>query len=187
MKIPVSLVDVPELRKKLTYSYTPMGGQPVRVKGYRIDGDYLCVPRQLGLDICNQLQIPWEDKTSQGRKVKFPKTPKPKDYKVEPPQEIEYQFSAEYDVMFRAHTGWGKTIGSLIVAARLGRSVVVVVDQDNLKDQWIKVLKDPNLFGLKDEDIGIVQGPRCDYKGKIVTIAMVQTLVQKKFGYEFYG
>lgn len=42
------------------------------------------------------------------------------------------------------------------------------------------------VLGLSDKDIGTVQGAKCDYKGKAVTIAMVQSLVQRQYDDEFY-
>ncbi len=187
MRIPVSAVSLPRITKQLTYRFTPMGErEAVEVQGYRRDGDSILVPRQFGISLCNQLQIPFEDETALGRAIKFPKVPRPRPYQQEPLSKLIGAFEEYYDVVFRAHTGWGKTIGALIVAAHYGRSIAIIVDQDNLKEQWEKVLLDPALFGLKPDQIGIVQGDRSDYQGKLVTICMVQTLTQRSFPEEFY-
>lgn len=188
VRIPVEHVNLKQVLKQLTYRYTPMGAEAaIEVQAYRLDGDFVCTPRQYGLKLCNQLQIPVEDETTMGAEVTFPKIPTPRDYQVETLDQVEEKFGNYYDVLFRAHTGWGKTIGSLITASRFGRAILVIVDQENLKTQWTKVLTDPNLFGFKASDIGQVQGDKCDYKGKAVTIAMVQTLTQREYGPEFYG
>lgn len=188
MRIPVEHVDLRTIRKHLTYTYRPMGAdKPVKVKGYHLDGDFVCVPRQYGLRICSQLQIPWDDCTTEGAPAKFPKVPVPREYQEQPLGEIREAFKEYYDVVFRAHTGWGKTIGSLITAASYGRATLIIVDQDNLKDQWLKVLTNPALFGFRREEIGEVQGDKCTYKGKAVTIAMVQTLTQRDYPEEFYN
>jgi superfamily II DNA or RNA helicase len=187
MRIPVSAVDLARLTKQLTYRFTPMGErEAIEVQGYRRDGDSILVPRQFGLSLCNRLQIPFEDTTAQGEAIVFPKKPTPREYQKAPLAQIITAFGEYYDVVFRAHTGWGKTIGALLVAAHFGRSIVIIVDQDNLKDQWVEVLLNPNLFGLTSDQIGIVQGDRCDYQGKLVTICMVQTLTQREFPEEFY-
>lgn len=185
MEIPVEHVNLKQTKAQLTYSYKPMGDPvAIDVKGYKLAGDCLLVPRQFGLDLCSQLQLPWEDNTSAGRPIKFPRVPTPREYQVPQLDQIVKEFETEYDVVFRAHTGWGKTIGSLIVAARLGRTVLIIVDQDNLKEQWLDVLQ--TMFGLAEDDIGIIQGDSCNYKGKPVSIAMVQTLTQREYGAEFY-
>lgn len=76
------------------------------------------------------------------------------------------------------------TFMSLLVAARLGVTTLVVVDQDNLLTQWVQQAKEH--LGLTDDDIGIVQGPRSDYSGKKLVIAMMQSLTRKRYPAEFY-
>ena len=189
MEIPVEHVNLRQVRSQLTYKYQPMGEpKALEVPGYVLRGDYICVPRQYGLKLCNQLQLPWTDETSEGHPITAPTAPEPRPYQAPVLSAIEAKFDDFYDVLFRAHTGWGKTIGSLIVAFRLGRTLLIVVDQDNLKEQWLEVLQ--GMFGLSADDIGIIQGSRCDYEGKPVSIAMVQTLTQRKYPkafYEYFG
>lgn len=187
MRLPVEVVNCKAVEKATTYTYLPMGeDEEVTVTAHYYDGDYLCVPRQYGLELCTRLHLTWEDGTSLGHDVEFPNVPDPRDYQVDPLTQVVGTFDSYYDFIFRAHTGWGKTIGSLIAAARLGRSILIMVDQENLKDQWMEVLLKPELFGFKKEDIGIVQGKKCTYQGKAVTIAMVQTLTQKRYHAGFY-
>lgn len=174
MAIPLGLVDTDKLRAELTVSYRPMGAEePLEVQAFEEDSTHIYVPRQFGIDLCNKLEIDFEDRTSLGDEVTFPKVPTPREYQVEVLDELRETFNSYYDFLFRARTGWGKTIGSLILASRLGRSTLVVVDQENLKDQWVDTLV--KHFGFAKGDIGIIQGKKCSYVGKAVTIAMVQT------------
>lgn len=185
LRIPVEHVDVRSLKRQLTYSYHPMGAElPEEVKGYEVDGDYLCVPRQFGLKLCNQLQLEIVDETSLGHPASFGGDVKAKAYQEPLLEQILDTFEDSYDVLFRAHTGWGKTIGSLLVARMLGRNLLIIVDQDNLREQWHDVLVEH--FGFASKDIGIIQGDKCTYQGKAVTIAMVQTLVKRNFKQDFY-
>jgi Type III restriction enzyme, res subunit len=189
MSIPLEYVDVGHVQRALTIDYLPMGADaPLEVRAFEIDATYAHVPRQFGITLCRERGIPYEDCTSIGVAVKFPKTPKEREYQVGPLQLISGAFQTYYDFIFRARTGWGKTIGSLIAAARLGRSTVILVDQENLKDQWVESLV--THFGFKVEDIGIIQGNKCTHEGKAVTIAMVQTLSQRKYDqsvYDYFG
>lgn len=186
MKIPVSLIDTARLKKQLTLKHRPMGEEEdLLVNAYREGGGFLCVPRQFGIKICNQLQIDWTDETSDGFRAEFPRIPTLRDYQEEPVSQLLDAFSDYYDVVFRARTGFGKTIASLYVAAQFGRTTLIVVDQENLRDQWINDTLIPH-FGFAREDIGIVQGKKLDYKGKPVVVAMVQTLTQKTFPADFY-
>lgn len=186
LALPFSTKLLARVKADCTYTYAPMGEEPQEVQGYAVDGDWLWVPRQYGLEICNQLQITVEDDTSSGEAVVFPKIPDPRDYQEEAIGNLLDAFDSYYDVCFKASTGFGKTIVALIIAATLGRPTLVIVDQTNLADQWISALKDPNLFGLSDDQIGRVQGPECNYEGKLVTITMVQTLSSREYGEEFY-
>lgn len=181
MKLPLALIDAERVQDQVTYEYRPLSlpdGEPsLEVPAFYYEGEYLCVPRQYGLALCNQLQIPWVDETSLGHPAFFPKVPDPREYQEPEINKICENFDSFYDFIFRAHTGWGKTVGALIVAARLGRTTLIIVDQDNLKSQWMECLV--KLFGFAPEDIGLIQGKHMDYEGKSVCIAMVQTLTRK--------
>ena len=67
------------------------------------------------------------------------------------------------------------TVMGLTVAARRGRTTVVIVDQENLLEQWCDRCQEH--LGLTMADIGIVRGPKKDWRGKKIVICMVQTLV----------
>lgn len=187
--IPRELVDEDQVLKDLTIDYMPMGAkEPLTLQLYSQRRKYIDVPRQYGLTLCRRLGIEVEDQTSQGVSVTFPEVPKPRDYQISVLDDIEERVGGHYDFLFRARTGWGKTVGILSIASRLGMSTLVVVDQENLKDQWIDSLVAH--FGFRKEDIGVIQGKKCDYVGKAVTIAMVQTTSQNAFPpevYEYFG
>lgn len=76
------------------------------------------------------------------------------------------------------------TVMALSAAQKLGRTTLVLVDQDNLKQQWVGACK--KILKLPAGKIGEVQGPKCDYKGKSVVIAMIQSLVQREYPEDFY-
>lgn len=186
MVFPKHSVSVPAIRRALTIRYQPMGAdEPVEIKAYTETAKTIAVPRQYGIGLCAELGLTYVDDTSSGRRVKFPRTPVPRAYQVEPLKEIEDCLATQYDFIFRARTGWGKTIGTLIVAARLGLSTIIFVDQENLRDQWVDSLV--KHFGFQPEDVGIIQGDKCVYKNKAVTIAMVQTCSQRTLPSEVYS
>lgn len=187
MAIPREYVDVPALSRTLTAKHRPLGSEiTTLVQAFEVTDEYMLVPRQFGLTYCKRQRIPFEDNTSEGFPATFPKTPAPRDYQVDIIADIVDQFGSFYDFVFKAHTGWGKTVGTLIAAARLGRTTLIVVDQDNLKDQWIAALDEHFGMTVENGHVGIVQGTQFSYKGKSVVIAMVQTMSQKKYPQEFY-
>lgn len=77
--------------------------------------------------------------------------------------------------IFDAPTGWGKTVVGSYIAIRMGQPTLIVVNKDDLVQQWksalIKVLKvDPKLVGHIQQDV-------CDWKGKMFVVGMVQSLI----------
>lgn len=188
MALPLSaLADPDAVRKAQTHRYLPLGEtDAVEVKAYKEDSQYLYVPRQYGLSLCQRMGIPYEDRTSRGCALSFPRCPSPRPYQVGPLSDIEENSRSYFDFVFRARTGFGKTISSLIVAQRLGMSTLIVVDQTNLKDQWVDALV--TMFGLSVKDIGILQGKTLEPRP--VTVAMIHTLSQKtlpKEVYDYFG
>lgn len=186
MAIPVELVhDLHGIKKTLTATYVPMGEDPVEVLCYRLDDQYLYTPRQFGLSYCKRHRIEIEDQTSLGFPAKFKRIATPRAYQVDTVAALVECSEQYYDFLFRAHTGWGKTIGCLIAAARIGRTTLIVVDQENLKDQWLKALDEHFGMTIENGQVGIIQGKVCDYRRPVV-IAMVQTLSRKRFPEEVY-
>jgi superfamily II DNA or RNA helicase len=78
--------------------------------------------------------------------------------------------------IIQAGTGTGKTVLTMPLIASVGTTALIVVDQDNIKKQWEDKLI--NMLGLKEDEIGYVQGDTCLYKGKKVVIAMLQSLAK---------
>jgi superfamily II DNA or RNA helicase len=179
--------EVSAIKGTLRVKHQLMGEKkPQIIEAFSLSNDgYIRVPRQYGIDLCRKYGIEWEDHTSAGTKKKWPKIPEPRDYQHDFIDGLSSSIDSYYDFLARAHTGFGKTISSLIAAARLGTTTLIVVDQENLKEQWIKELT--RLFGFKEKDIGIIQGPECSYKDKAVTIAMVQSLSQKDYPEDMYS
>jgi superfamily II DNA or RNA helicase len=73
-----------------------------------------------------------------------------------------------------AKTGYGKTATCLQIASKLKTRVLIVVDKEDLADQWKKEFE--KFF---EGEVGLVQGDTLDYDHP-VTIAMSQTLYSRK-------
>lgn len=186
--LPKKLIDVEGVKTSLTVKQWQMGEkEPTYVPAYYETSRYLAVPRQFGLQLISKEGIEAEHRTSTGSRVRFPKVvTHTGDYAYQ--QEFVDRMlqccEEEGDFIASAATGKGKTVCSLSVAQKRGRTTVVIVDQDNLMQQWVKECK--KVLGLRDEQIGRVQGKVCDYEGKAVVICMIQSLVQKEYPTEFY-
>ena len=76
-----------------------------------------------------------------------------------------------------APTACGKTILGYAIGHRLNTTIGVLVYNGHMVVNWVETAK--WLFGLTDDDIGLVQRDRCDL-GKPVTIMMVQSLLSDR-------
>lgn len=171
------------LRESLTVSTYQMDGTQELVSCYRTDRKgYVGIPRVAGLKLISADSV---DLFSRGRAVRFPKEVSLRDFQIPFVEGMLARAEVCSDFIAKAPTGKGKTVCALSLIQARGRSAAVVVDQENLLDQWVERCVEH--LGLKPEDIGVVRGPRCDYKGKAITICMVQTLSRRQLPDEFYN
>ena len=73
--------------------------------------------------------------------------------------------------ILEAGCGKGKTVMALEAIARVGKPALVLVHKEFLLDQW----KD-RAWEFLGEEVGIIQGSKCDYKGRKIVIGMLQSL-----------
>lgn len=144
---------------------------------------YVGLPRLQGLRLFPGAS--YRDARSEGALVQFPKKVVLRDYQEPFVEAMLGAAGRQGDYIAKAATGKGKTVAALALIQKLGRSAVVVVDQENLLDQWVERCVEH--LGLSPDEVGVVQGPRCDYEGKAITVCMVQTLARRVFSPEFYN
>ena len=185
--LPTELIDVRKVKNRLTIELLEDDGSTSSMHAYVERRGYLCVPRQFGISHANKLGITIEDRTAQGQLAQWPRIPIPRDYQHEFIDDLVSAASEFYDFLARAHTGFGKTISSLIAAARIGHTTLILVDQENLRDQWLEALEKHFGMTVANGLVGIVQGKNADYEGRTVAIAMVQTLTSRRMPTEFYN
>lgn len=178
------------VKKILTVKvWVPGEDDPVLVDAYLRGKGYIDVPRQYGIDMALRQGIDLDWNLSYG--YELPKTLKPVnlyDYQKPFVRDLYDAVVQEHDTIGFAATGKGKTVMSLEVARRLGSTTLIIVDQEFLRDQWIKELK--SMLQVPEDEIGIIQGPKCEVEGKSFCVAMIQTLYSKKlpsYVYEYFG
>jgi superfamily II DNA or RNA helicase len=81
----------------------------------------------------------------------------------------------------RAGCGFGKTVAGTAVIGQLGVTTLIGVHKKALLRQWRKEIK--NFLGVEP---GIVHGDTCDFEGRQVVIAMIQSLNQRDYPPELY-
>lgn len=189
---PKTAVALAELKHTLTVEYFKKGEkEALSVPAYEMQGKYILVPRDYGLHLIAKLGYTADINMSSGKKRTFPRDIQHVGdyaYQREVVDSILRLSRERHDFILEAATGKGKTVMALSAIQKLGRTALIVVDQENLMNQWIDQCK--SLLGLDDSQIGVIQGDRCDYQGKHITIAMVHSLVQREYPeamYPYFG
>lgn len=161
--------------------------QPIEQCYYEAEG-YIGFPVWYGLT--HYFDPDYKDQTSRGGVLVPRKMPDPHHEKASEGQADFMQALIDY---FEDHvvglaiapTGSGKTVSALNLAGHRGRATLVVTDREFLGiEQWIPEAKDK--LGLIDSEIGIVQGARCEYKGKMFVVAIAKSLMDREYDPEFY-
>lgn len=86
--------------------------------------------------------------------------------------EILVALEREGTTLFDAQTGFGKTLVGCVVASKLQQKTLVIVNKNDLREQWIDSAK--RFFGV---DVCIFQGKKREL-GCPITVATIQTLAQ---------
>lgn len=181
------------MRKSLTRKYTPYGTkESVTVEGYIETDDAIYVPRQYGIHYIDRnlshKGLKLVDHSSLGIEVDVECKVEPRDYQVPVIDSMVAHLLKHRDLQMKADTGMGKTVMAISTAMRLGVNTLIVVDQNNLYDQWLNDnLLNPKLFGLDESQVGTVKAGVVDYEGKAFVIATIQTITRsKKVPEEFF-
>lgn len=172
---------LPAIRKDLTFVLRDrIAETETTIQAYTDTGTYLHLPRAYGM---SKFAAGYDDCTSLGRKIQAPlQTISLHDHQKPWVDETVRLFrEGAYDVVSKAHTGSGKTVMALEIARRLGRAVLVVIDSEFLRDQWIERAADRKFLNIPRDRIGLIQGPTLDYLGKDIVVGMVQTMYRKAY------
>lgn len=146
-------------------------GEPISLCEKR--GDNLFVARAL-------FPISANDKRVGGLNVSFTNLIKPRDKEqARLMNETTSLLEREESFITQAPTGSGKTIIGLDAIANIGKKTIVVVTKEDLMGQWRERIQ--TFLDLTRKEIGIIQGDKCDVRGKKIIIAMIHTLAKDKY------
>lgn len=179
----LSATDIAAIKKGCTIRYRLYGETETHtLRAYKVTKNYIVVPRSWGLTFLPKVKglLDYEDRTATGfsafediAPVQLREGQKPWIDSMVACRESKYDFIGQ------AATGKGKTVMATEVARRAQATTLVIVDQGNLVNQW-KVDTWSNVFHIPEEDIGHIQGDVCDWEGKTIVIAMLQTLIARE-------
>jgi hypothetical protein len=197
----VSPVMVETARKELffkqvsgkKYGFGP--GQMVELLKER--ADWIDVPRMYGLAFARRVGATVEDKTIAGVDSPFTFTGALRE--EQPALTADFlgkiaQGFNQYGGLFSAPCGTGKTIMAIYMLSKIGKPALILVHNIALVKQWREAFlggKDRQPFtDLKPQDVGAIQQDTCDWYGRKVVIAMVESLVKREYDpgmYKHFG
>ena len=87
--------------------------------------------------------------------------------------------------VFKAPTGWGKSVAGAAIACMLGQNTMIVVNKQDLMDSWHDALV--NALKVDPKYIGKVQQNTCDWQGKRIVLGMAHSLcIPDRYPSEMY-
>ena len=78
----------------------------------------------------------------------------------------------------------GKTVSACKIASEMGVSTLILAHKEFLVDQWRERIA--LWLGIPKDEVGIIQQDRCEYQGRKIAVAMVQSLIERTYDSEFY-
>lgn len=148
------------------------------------DESYFYVPRHYTIPLLDGYEPLYVDARPVWKEYGFPCPAEPRD--AIQAAAISSLLADSDDKVLCLSCGRGKSYAAIKAACSGNRlPALVIVHTEALMDQWKAQIQ---LFtGLKESDIGHVQGPRCDYEGKPFSMAMLHSISMRKYPAEMYG
>lgn len=179
LRLPRLTPGLPSVRRELTVKVWEPGEQvPLTLKSYRQNRNWIYLPRDYGIKLCERWGIAVEDRTCRGGELRDLPPIKLWHEQVKPVAEMVLASKYDFDVQMQSKAATGKTVMALEVARQLGRTTLIVVDTNFLRDQWAERIEQH--FGISSDEVGIIQGTKTDISDDFFTVAMLQTLYNRK-------
>lgn len=195
LRIPKNNPQVPDLKTQFMVrnpDYTGALRSGTSTKGLREwdelweeDNTHLLLPRGVASRYANSSYYTLQDRTSMGPhqvdfKSRIDARPNQESFIVD----LHTATKASYGCLGMAEPGFGKTVCTLETIASLERPAIIIVHKSFLMNQWVERIKE--FFDIEDDEIGIVQQDKCEYKGRKIVVAMAQSLHARTYPAEFY-
>lgn len=165
----------------------PEGEEPPVVLAYREGEEFIWVPRYFGhgLKFKPERSLNLTSMGDEIEPIEFCYELRESRDQVNAAVVMEAHLRKKGGGILKAFTGFGKTFVSIYIAARFGCKIGVIVDQSIRISQWTKEILNFT-SNLTEDDIGVVQGGRCDI-GKKITLMTAQSLIlPDKYPAELY-
>ena len=165
--------DIAELRKRFTVASKYKNGAVIPY--YKETASYFGLPRhaqRLTKSIAKEIV----DKRVMGLATGMEFTGELWDYQQKAVAEFEALISKGATGFFlESAPGSGKTVMGLRMLSTLGLTSLIIVPKSDLVKQWKERIL--SFTDIKEDEIGFVEGGRCDYYGKKIVIGLVHSVV----------
>jgi len=179
LRLPRLTPGLPSVRRELTVKVWEPGEQTSStLKSYRQSRDWIYLPRDYGIKLCERWGLAVEDQTCRGKKLRDLPPIELWPEQTKPVAEMVLASKYDFDVQMQSKAGTGKTIMALEAARRLGRTTLIIVDTNFLRDQWAERIEEH--FGISSDEVGLIQGTTTRISDDFFTVAMLQTLYNRK-------
>lgn len=189
LRIPLESLS-PDSRRKIAAALTLRlpdnsygGAGPATLSAWKVEGQYLCVPRNW--DAAKQIENRMDvlDQRAYGSPIdlKFLVTFRQgqKDFIA---RMLSGLVEDDRGVIGRAGCGFGKTVCATAAIAELNTTTLFVVHKEKLMTQFIEACE--KFLGYRP---GVIQGDTCDWRGKKICVGMIQSLHQRDYDPMFYS
>lgn len=176
-------VSLDLLRQQSTRQVTHYNGDVEQVVGLRLDTTHAYLPRYFQPDIYWPQVGEWA--WTEGRQFDFTLRARLDPDRGQPTsfERMTEHLRARSGGVLVAPTGTGKTIMGYSIASAFNRFIGVPVYVGHMMDNWVEHAA--KVLGLSEDQIGVVQGDRCDL-GRPVTVMMIQSLLARRYPDELY-
>lgn len=175
-------------------------GRNAIIQDYQIVNNKLLIPREFGINYIGESRL--KDYTTLGSRIALEFDKDVESYMLnknplfKPVKKIQDETIKAFIVrlekqnisksgILHAYCGIGKTVMFWKLIGAIKRKTILLFHETGLMNQAIDSCK--TFMNLNDDDIGIIQGKRCDYKNRKICFAMVQSLMSREYELEFYN
>ena len=175
-QIPISSIDINELNE-LVVSPDVNSDYGKKVKSFKLftkDKKFYNLPREWAIKKFGEpKEINFNDKTSINIEFKG----KLRDYQIDIQKQLDERFSKGYGGgILCIPPGGGKTVCAINAITKLKVKTLIVVHKTFLLDQWVERLRQ-----YTDGSIGVIKQDKFDVENRDVVIAMLQTIISRKY------
>lgn len=181
-KVPYDPTVLGELKRDLLVRPETLSdyGQPQPFPVYRKNKTHIFIPKFYGI---SKYGVPPRIRENTGTNIDTKFQGKLRDYQTKICKKILNHIKTNDSCVLSLYCGAGKTICALYIASLIGKKTIIFVHKEFLLKQWIERISE----FLPNARIGVIQQNTYEIENKDIVIAMIQTVVSRKYSVQEFG